>query len=671
MATYPTVTTPYLPTVTGKVITNVDKNGLNPLANMVIKMFETMKENFDVSLTNTTSDNGKSAIIPYNFLSSEYDNKIYFGYYRNGSTPAFTANVNMDSTYYIRTSTEIRYTNYDESTILVNPYDTVSQYINGYANGKFESSSLYYRNYDYEVKDVSEYMTDNYTSTSLSMSPYKGNPGNRQIISNYNKMFLILKFAGFWTCALDDSGNYLNIPHYIDNEIYVFVLISSIFNPIDNFIFNYIGLPEINTRIFDDNIKTILTCPPNVVTAQFSSSWTINKNDVTKLLNIIGIPFTHDSTQKQNETFTDGYDPDYKYVEKGTPEPGQGNNTTSDWTGAGDNTEDSLDLSSPNFSPLQESVNQYALNSLQVQSVSHYLFTADIFNDWDLLKNDPREGLVSCKYFPFELRLHDSDHIGNQEEIVIGGVQMDNVSAARILSGYNQILDLGEFDVMEYFGGFLDYQLTSIDVYLPYVGWQQLNASAIMNRKLKIKYVVDLNSGDCACLVLSTDGSVERFENVFTGQMGIDIPILTSNHNENVKQAGSTILSAGVAVGGAIATFASGGTLAPVALAGAGATIANSASSVATMMNHQKLGTPVGSSLSMWMPQDIIFRITRPTKSEASEFKNRRGYRSNYSTQLKNVTGFVQIDDPFLDGLSLHEGEKEQLAQILKGGIFI
>ena len=394
------------------------------------------------------------------------------------------------------------------------------------------------------------------------------------------------------------------------------------------------------------------------------------KSALINLLNYIGIPWTFDLEQAQTEMdptkFTDGYGTPPKPIPIGQPD-----NTTNGWDGDGNNKEDSLDLTYPNFSPLQEAVNQYALNSLQLQRVSNYLFTADIFNDWDLLKNDPREGLVSCKYFPFELRSHDSAHIGDQEEIVIGGVQMDNVSSAKILSGYNQILDLGEFDVNEYFGGFLDYQLTSIDVYLPYVGWQQLNASAIMNRKLKIKYVVDLNSGDCACLILSTDGNVDRFENVFTGQMGVDIPILTSNHNENVKQAGSTILSAGVAVGGAIATFASGGTLAPVALAGAGATIASSASSVATMMNHQKLGTPVGSSLSMWMPQDIIFRITRPTKSEASEFKNRRGYRSNYSTQLKNVTGFVQIDDPFLDGLSLHEGEKEQLAQILKGGIFI
>lgn len=669
MATYPTITTPYLPTVAGKVITSVDKNGLNPIANMVINMYKIMNENFDDALTNTTSDSYKNTIIPDNFLSSEYDNKIYKAYYRNNQSPAFAVNLS-DVAGITNTATEIRYGAYNEGDIIVSPFGEGStKNINGYATPKFISNKLFYRNYDYEVKDVSQYFTDDYTTALITTTFYTGAPGNR-VSTNYNA-YIILKFAGFWTCAIDDSGNYLNIPHYINNEIYLFVRLDSLFSYIDNYIFNYMAMDEVTTHLFDDGVKTVITCPPNVVTAQFSSSWTINKNDVTKLLNIIGIPFTHDSTQKQNETFTDGYDPDYKYVEKGTPEPGQGNNTTSDWTGAGDNTEDSITLDSPSFSPFGDVMNQYALNALQLRQVNNYLFTADIFNDWDLLKNDPREGLVSCRYYPFELRQHDREHISAEfEEIVMGGVQMDRVSALRILSGYNQVLDLGEFDIQEYFGGFLDYQLTTIDIYLPYIGWQQLNAAYIMGRKLRIKYIVDLITGECACLLFSTDGSIDRLENVFQGVMGIDIPILTSNYNENVKQAGSSILSAGVAVGGAIATFATGGAAAPIAIGAGAATIANSAATIATMQNHQKLGTPVGSSMSLWMPQDIIFRITRPRKSEATEFKNRHGYRANFSTPLSEVSGYCQVDSPRLDIIAT-DREKEELKTLLQGGIYL
>ena len=394
------------------------------------------------------------------------------------------------------------------------------------------------------------------------------------------------------------------------------------------------------------------------------------KDTLVQILNEIGIPFTFSLDEAVNtpaSEFSSGYIEGYEPPDP----PGQGENTTSDWTGAGDNTEDSITLDSPSFTPFGDVMNQYALNALQLRQVNHYLFTADIFNDWDLLKNDPREGLVSCRYYPFELRLHDSEHISADfEEIVMGGVQMDNISGLRILSGYNQVLDLGEFDIQEYFGGFLDYQLTTIDIYLPYIGWQQLNASHVMGRKLRIKYIVDLITGECACLLFSTDGSIDRLENVFQGVMGIDIPILTSNYNENVKQAGSSILSAGVAVGGAIATFATGGAAAPIAIGAGAATIANSAATIATMQNHQKLGTPVGSSMSLWMPQDIIFRITRPRKSEATEFKNRHGYRANFSTPLSEVSGYCQVDSPRLDIIAT-DREKEELKTLLQGGIYL
>ena len=431
--------------------------------------------------------------------------------------------------------------------------------------------------------------------------------------------------------------------------------------------------------IFDIDDRRLLSSSKNIKLGQQSSTSmyrsdnfiiAVKREALIKYLNYCGQPWTFDLNEAKTmevKDFSTGYDPN-PYIPL---PPGQSNNTSSDWTGAGDNNEDSFELTVPHFSPYGSVVNQYAMSALQVQQFTDELFKGSWITNPDLLNNDPKEGLVSCRYYPFNIRFHDPEGIGDTENIVVGAVEMQYSAGAKILPNYNQILDLGEFKVDEYFGGFLDYQLTTIDIYLPYIGWQQMTANALMGRTLKIKYIVDIISGDCSCFLTTTDGNIERVENIFSGRMGIDIPILTSNHNENTKQAASSVLSAVTAVGGAIATYATGG-IGGLAAAGiSAAAITNSATDVATMQNHANMGTPISSSSALWMPQDIIFRITRPRKSEASEFKNRRGYRSNYSTQLKNVTGFVQIDNPLLDGLSLHEDEKEQLAQILKGGIFI
>lgn len=430
--------------------------------------------------------------------------------------------------------------------------------------------------------------------------------------------------------------------------------------------------------IFDIDDRRLLSaysnfdCGPQSSASSYTSQVFligIKRDALIKYLNYCGQPWTFDLNEAKTmavEDFSTGYDPNPNIP----LQPGQSNNTSSDWTGAGDNNEDSFTQTVPHFSPFGSVVNQYAMSGLQVQQFIRELFQGSWITNPDLFNNDPKEGLVSCRYYPFNVRFHDSSGIGSDENIVVGAVEMEYSSGARILPSYNQILDLGEFKVDEYFGGFLDYQLTTIDIYLPYVGWQQMPANALMGRTLKIKYIVDIISGDCSCLLTTTDGKVERFENIFSGHMGIDIPILTSNHNENTKQAASSVLSAITAVGGAVATYATGG-IGGLAAAGiSAAAITNSATDIATMQNHANMGTPISSSSALWMPQDIIFRITRPRKSEATEFKNRHGYRANFSTPLSEVSGYCQVDSPRLDIIAT-DREKEELKTLLQGGIYL
>lgn len=75
--------------------------------------------------------------------------------------------------------------------------------------------------------------------------------------------------------------------------------------------------------------------------------------------------------------------------------------------------------------------------------------------------------------------------------------------------------DCGELDVNEKYSSLLDYSgYTSIRIYLPFVGFVEADVNRIMGNKIKINYVVDVQSGKCLAQVLvksvSENGKIDN-----------------------------------------------------------------------------------------------------------------------------------------------------------------
>ena len=72
-------------------------------------------------------------------------------------------------------------------------------------------------------------------------------------------------------------------------------------------------------------------------------------------------------------------------------------------------------------------------------------------------------------------------------------------------------INCGSVAIAETYNNVVDYTNTTIDLYLPFIGFRPLTTSKIMGRTLNIKYVVNVLTGDGVCCVYANETLIETF----------------------------------------------------------------------------------------------------------------------------------------------------------------
>ena len=397
----------------------------------------------------------------------------------------------------------------------------------------------------------------------------------------------------------------------------------------------------------------------------------IKKDKIIDYLNFIGIPWTFDKQKAISaniEDFEDGYNPNPELPGK----EGQPTNEAGGGDGTGDNTQDNFELPTPTINPATAAVNQYILNSNQVYSFMEELFNGTFWTNSDLLNKNPKESVVSLTAWPINLLNWDLNNVGIPEAIVCGNVTMDYAQGQPIQHGYNKIVDIGEYEIKPYFGSFMDY-LTKIELFLPFIGWRDLNTQNVMGRTIKVKYVLNFEDGGVVVYITSSDGTIERLEQVEQAKLAFDLPIFTSNINEKEKEKLQLLLTAAVSAATAgFGALGSGvGHVAATTAATAAKEVTSGASKLSTFQNHVNGGSVVASNATWYLPNKCILKFTRPYKSEASGYGRVNGYPANYTAKLGDVAGYTEVDNPILNDIECTEIERQKIKTLLQGGIYL
>ena len=339
------------------------------------------------------------------------------------------------------------------------------------------------------------------------------------------------------------------------------------------------------------------------------------------------------SALKDNSTVTvvynsDGSDDDgYKDREEGSDE----DITNPDKNGGsyGNNGYDSTGLFSTT----------YKMSESRIKSLGGFLWGASFFDNIKLLNSSPIENIVSCKIIPISIN-------GTDERIVLGNVDT-GVNGDKVNSSYK--VEVGSLAISEYYHSFLDYApYTKLTIFLPFIGFKELDTNTFMNKTLKVIYIFDLITGSVKAQLFASNVYVQSYD----GNAGIDIP-LTSSNRAQVE---------GAFIGSALSAVES------KSLIGASSALLNGAMTPYSFSTKGSYSPSCGTHDT----RKIFVIYDRPTLQIPSTYGHDFGYPCKLSRSLGSVNGFTIVNSNIdLNGITCTETEREEIRQLLTSGVYL
>ena len=285
----------------------------------------------------------------------------------------------------------------------------------------------------------------------------------------------------------------------------------------------------------------------------------------------------------------------------------------------------------------------FKMTKERLVQLGQFLWGANIFDKFSLVNNNPIENIISCKSIPI-----NTD--GANQEIVLGNVST-GVNGEKISNNFAK-QTIGSIAINEHYHNFLDYApYTNIILYLPYIGFKELDTTLVMNKTLQVIYTVDAITGGCLAQVYVN--SVRLYE--FTGNVGIDIPITASNR----AQVEAGYIQAGV---GATAS-ALGGNV--------GSAVTSLLNSATSQYHYSSTGNPSPMCVASTNRTCYVI-IDRPNYQNLKAFNHTRGRKCYLSKTISTLHGFTICDSNIdLSGINATQSELEALKEILSSGFYV
>lgn len=302
-------------------------------------------------------------------------------------------------------------------------------------------------------------------------------------------------------------------------------------------------------------------------------------------------------------------------------------------------------------------------------------FWDDIKNGLKYYNNNYMSAVSSCIYFPFDISsifdLVAVNYVG------FGSYQHDvsNYGISRV--AFNKgVKDLGETFIRPTFNNFLDFAAVEIYLFLPYIGFVQLQTDKYMGKTLKIQYSIDIHSGECSAMLFANGTLMDTYD----GQIGIVNPITAEDLAGYAQAQISGIKSAlGSVAGGGISgamAGAKGGAYgaAAGAIVGSGLGAVNAGLTAYGLMNMKpQLFSSGGYSgaLGANLPQYAFLVFAIHETEEPANLIQTHGKPSNRSGLIGDFSGFLSVNSVNLNCGDATEAEKAEILQLLYSGIII
>lgn len=324
----------------------------------------------------------------------------------------------------------------------------------------------------------------------------------------------------------------------------------------------------------------------------------------------------------------------------------------------------------------------YAMPRTYVNALCNYLQTANFTDNVQLLFESPIQNIVNVRCYPFDVK--EAMGITTEiDSIHVSTVEIPDAKGYLIGAFSMPIFNLGSITIPKYFNSFLDYApYTKIELYLPYIGFVNLDVNEVMGQTINIEYVVDIFSGKCSAFISRGTGNDKTIIMTCDGTIGMDIQVGGGQGAEIARNmlkfgigavAGAISLGAGAVSAGANAkTAGSVGSIASISGASAGYLANTTIGAISAGQVNIAKGGATQSGVNFFTPQNCYLVITRPTPKYPANYNHTIGRPSGKTATLGDLTGYTVVDSIHVEGLDTATSDEiTEVERLLKQGVIL
>lgn len=170
-------------------------------------------------------------------------------------------------------------------------------------------------------------------------------------------------------------------------------------------------------------------------------------------------------------------------------------------------------------------ISMYNLSRTEIKQLSDYLWSPDFIDNLPKLLEDPMDSIIS-------LQITYSDLPNTIASNVKVGTLDTGVNGKKLQTNYVK-MNMGKIKINEYYGSFLDYNPnTKVTIYLPFIGYQQLNVNDVMGATLELEYNINLLTGVCVAQLkcIRNAESLNGVLYTFNGNINEQLPVTGKNY---------------------------------------------------------------------------------------------------------------------------------------------
>ena len=296
----------------------------------------------------------------------------------------------------------------------------------------------------------------------------------------------------------------------------------------------------------------------------------------------------------------------------------------------------------------------YLPSKALLKDFSNYLWSADFFDN--VIKNyqSPLENIISLSIIPAIAQPDDARYIS------IGNCTT-NILCTITNEQYVSV-ECGQINLKEHYGNFSDYSPnTSIDIYLPYIGYRQIDIDDFMAGKIRVRYQCDILTGDCVAEIYSEGKGKSKLMYTFNGNISYNVPLSGANYLQYYLSIVSGIGSVATGVAQGIGGNPLGG-------------IGTAASGVGQILTSKPAYGRSGSlgSAAGYLSYRRPFLVRKsPINTTAKNLAQESGYISNKGQKIGDYSGFTKCAAVVLDGITATKSELDEIETLLKEGVII